>query len=72
MFCFGPASEAKPTTYRSYPVPPEISMDRVLYRACQDLVELKREGIEAMATDAIGPAAAAKVLAWSAADPPAP
>ena len=42
LFCFGPASDAAPTTYKKLDVPRDISMDYVLYRACQDLVELQR------------------------------
>lgn len=60
LFCFGPVSETMPTTYRSFGVPPDVSMDRVLYRACQDLLELQREGVEAVPGDASGPAAAAE------------
>jgi len=55
LFCFGPTSETAPTTYEKFDVPPGISMDRVLYGACQDLVELKREGIEAVPELAVGP-----------------
>jgi hypothetical protein len=63
LFCFGPASAAAPTTYRKLSVPPEISMDRVLYRACQDLLQIKAEGVEDIPPDAVGPAAvAAEVL----------
>jgi len=58
LFCFGPVSEATPATYRPFSVPPDISMDRVLYRACQDLLELQREGVEAIPEET-GPAAAA-------------
>src|SRR3990172_6516636 len=72
LFCFGPASEAAPTTHRKFEVPPPvnihpllsappgISMARVLYGACQDLLELKREGVEAIPEQAVGPAAAAQ------------
>ena len=41
LFCFGPASESQPTTYRIHPVPRHMGMDQVLYRACQDLVALR-------------------------------
>jgi hypothetical protein len=63
LFCFGPVSEAHPTKYRILPVPPEISMDRVLYRACQDLIELQRTGIEEIDDSMIGPSAAAQAAA---------
>ena len=36
------AALAAPTTYKKLDVPRDISMDYVLYRACQDLVELQR------------------------------
>jgi hypothetical protein len=35
-------------------------MDRVLYGACQDLVELKREGVEAVPELVVGPAVKAQ------------
>lgn len=60
LFCFGPTSETAPTTYRKVAVPPEVSIDRVLDRACQDLLELQREGVEEVAAEAEGPAAAAE------------
>lgn len=62
LFCFGPWSPSAPTTYRKYPVPPEVSMDRVLYRACQDLLQLTSEGVDEISTDVVGPAAAAADL----------
>jgi hypothetical protein len=64
LFCFGPASVNAPTTYRTFDVPAGISMDRVLYGACQDLLELKREGVEELAEqDASAAAAADEALA---------
>jgi len=60
LFCFGPVSEAAPTTYRTFSVPPDVSIDRVLYRACQDLFEIQREGVEAIPGEGSGPAAAAE------------
>lgn len=59
LFCFGPSSSGASTVYRPFAVPTGISMDRLLYRACQDLLELKREGVELVAADALGPAVAA-------------
>lgn len=56
LFCFGPASDASPTTYRPMAVPAELSIDRVLYRACQDLVPLSRETPVPIAQEAVGPA----------------
>jgi hypothetical protein len=60
LCCFGPASEAKPTTYHAYRVPAEIGMDRVLYRACQDLTSLRDQAPEPIPASAIGPAADAE------------
>ncbi len=60
LFCFGPVSDVTPTTYRTFRVPSDVSMDRVLYRACQDLLELQREGVEAIRDESTGPAAAAE------------
>jgi len=60
LFCFGPTREAAPTSYRKFDVPPGISMDRVLYGACQDLLELRREGVEAIPEQPAQPAAAAE------------
>lgn len=57
VFCFGPESEAQPTTYRKVAVPIDLSIDRVLYRACQDLVALKAETPVAVPEEAVGPAA---------------
>jgi hypothetical protein len=45
LFCFGPVSEVKPTTYVTFDVPAEIGMGRVLYRACQDLTSLRAEDV---------------------------
>jgi hypothetical protein len=41
VFCFGPTSPAQPTRYKAYPVPSHIELGRVLFRACQDLTNLK-------------------------------
>jgi len=60
LFCFGPTSVAASTTYRQFDVPPGISMDRVLYGACQDLIELQREGVTAMSEQDVSPAVAAQ------------
>jgi hypothetical protein len=42
IFCFRPTSPEHPTRYRAEPVPPHIELARVLFRACQDLTDLKR------------------------------
>jgi hypothetical protein len=63
LFCFGPASDASPTTYRPMAVPAELSIDRVLYRACQDLVPLSTETPVPIAPEAVGPATEAGTAA---------
>ena len=40
LFCFGP-DVPRPDRYVKYAVPTDLSLDRVLYRACQDLLALK-------------------------------
>lgn len=40
VFCFGPKVGISPV-YRRMPVPNDLSIERVLYRACEDLVRLK-------------------------------
>lgn len=42
VFCYQPVSSSEPTTYRSAAVPPHVELDRVLFRACQDLTAIKR------------------------------
>jgi hypothetical protein len=71
LFCFGPASESKPTTYKKMPVPDHMGMDRVLYRACQDLVALRDMPPEPIPNSEVGPAAAAQATLDSL-DPKAP
>jgi len=66
LFCFGPDSESNPTTYRKVAVPAELSIDRVLYRACQDLVGLKAEEPLGLPPAGIGPAAEAEAEAEAA------
>ena len=41
VFCFRPVSETTPTRYRVDPVPPHIALDRVLFRACEDLTAMR-------------------------------
>jgi hypothetical protein len=43
VFCYQPVSEKTPTTYRAVQVPSHVALDRVLFRACQDLVAVKRD-----------------------------
>jgi hypothetical protein len=43
LFCFGPPSETMPTAYEPMTVPVDIELDRVLYRACQDLASIASE-----------------------------
>lgn len=42
VFCFGPTS-GDPARYPKLPVTTDVSIDRVLYRACEDLAALARE-----------------------------
>lgn len=44
VFCFGPVAPDQPTTYRKEPVPSDVEIDRVLFRACQDLSALRATG----------------------------
>lgn len=60
LFCFGPASESQPTTYKIHPVPRHMGMDQVLYRACQDLVALRDMPPVPILSSAVSPAAAAQ------------
>jgi len=70
LFCFTPESAAKPTTYRKVSVPVDLSIDRVLYRACQDLVGLKRKAPVPIPAAGLGPAGAAEATAQAADDAP--
>jgi hypothetical protein len=40
-FCFRPVSLHEPTSYRAEPVPSDVELGRVLFRACQDLTFIK-------------------------------
>ncbi len=66
LFCFGPADDGDPTSYKAMSVPVELAMDRVMYRACQDIVALKREVPVVAPQDAKGPAASADAVAHEA------
>lgn len=66
IFCFMPVSPDQPTTYTKVAVPTALSLDRVLYRACQDLVVLSREAPVAIPSSAVGPAAGAEAEAAGA------
>jgi hypothetical protein len=66
IFCFTPESPDQPTIYRKVPVPVELSIDRVLYRACQDLVALKGQAPMSIPDDRLGPAVEATVGAEQA------
>lgn len=68
IFCFTPDSVDQPTTYRKVPVPVDLSIDRVLYRACQDLGALKREAPVPVPPEAAGPAAKAETEAAAVKD----
>ncbi|MFN8624579.1 MAG: hypothetical protein U0587_01120 [Candidatus Binatia bacterium] len=41
VYCFTPVSAAHATTYKAVPVPSHIELDRVLFRASQDLAALR-------------------------------
>jgi hypothetical protein len=41
VYCFGPVAVTEFTTYRVEPVPSHLQLDRVLFRACQELTALK-------------------------------
>ncbi len=41
LFCFRPVSNGEPTRYRAETVPPHLELDRVLFRACQDLTAMR-------------------------------
>jgi hypothetical protein len=41
VFCFRAIENDRPTQYRAEPVPAHVSLDRVLFRACQDLTAIK-------------------------------
>jgi hypothetical protein len=72
LFCFGPASEVRPTEYKPISVPRDVGMDQVLYRASQDLVALREQDIEPIPPSLIGPSAEAldalEKTGWDAAD----
>jgi hypothetical protein len=43
LYCFEPVSDAQPTTYRQRDgIPPELALDRTLFRACLDLQNLRQ------------------------------
>ena len=42
VYCFTPVSPEQPTTYKALPVPSHVELERVLFRACQDLAALKK------------------------------
>ena len=44
VFCFRPVSPDTPTKYRAEEVPTHIELNRVLFRACQDLTAIKSAG----------------------------
>jgi hypothetical protein len=41
LFCYRPVSNDEPTRYRAEAVPAHLELDRVLFRACQDLKALR-------------------------------
>lgn len=70
LFCFGPAADGDPTSYKPMPVPVELSIDRVLYRACQDIVALSQQPATEVPPAAEGPVVVAEEAAERAEDEP--
>ena len=64
VYAFTPVTRDKPTTYKTVPVPRDVELAAVLYRACQDLVKLKSRPPEPTAPP--GPAQEAAELLDSA------
>lgn len=61
VFCFGPGDVSRPTSgYVPREVPAHIQLDRVLFRACQDLTNLKNS--PPLAVKSPSPAAIADAL----------
>lgn len=46
IYCFGPTTAGEPTRYKARPVPSHLALDRVLFRACQDLTAIKNKGAQ--------------------------
>lgn len=66
VFCFGPTATDEPTSnYMKLSVPTSFAIERVLYRACQDLVGLKGEAPVPL-PGVVSPAAQAEEEAASA------
>jgi len=61
VYAFMPRDPSTPTSYSSVPVPSHIELDRVLFRACQDLKGLK--GSQPLEAPTPSPAAEANGLA---------
>lgn len=68
LFCFGPQVGGDATSYKPMPVPVELSIDRVLYRACQDILALTQKPPLVPPPHADGLAAAAEEAAEDAED----
>jgi hypothetical protein len=51
VYCYMPTGPRSPTTYRAAPVGPDIELERVLFRACQDLSAIKA-GLSRQVADA--------------------
>ncbi|MGH2732227.1 MAG: hypothetical protein ACRDJG_04700 [Actinomycetota bacterium] len=47
VFSFEPVGAGKPTIYTRVPVPPDLELSRVLFSACQDLINITPVEIEA-------------------------
>jgi hypothetical protein len=58
LFCFRPLSDNSPTRYRVVErIPTELQLERTLYRACEDLVAIAREGITPIPEEVVEEAA---------------
>ena len=66
LFCFSPISEERPTEYRKVSVPNDLSIDKVLYRACQDLVALSNAPAIKVPATQVSPSSTAQAAAESA------
>jgi hypothetical protein len=64
VFCYGPASPASNTKYRPVltGIPAELQLERTLYRACEDLVAIRREAVIPLPDEVVKAAAQAEAL----------
>lgn len=60
VFCFRPVADNKPTQYRAETIPSHMELERVLFRACQDLTSIK--GSQPIHASTPSPAEAAEAI----------